>query len=810
MRPVRLLLEGFGSYRAATEVDFSDVDFFVVTGATGAGKSTVIDGICFALYGRVPRWGRERAVGQAVSHGTSRCRVGLVFEAGGKRYAAVRSVSKGGAGADGYEAELHVVDEGVPAGASFDELAGSWADVPVVGADQVTRAVEELLGIGYEHFTQSVVVPQGRFADFLRAEPNRRHELLVELLAYGAYDKVGQLASQRAERAAGRLQAAQRERAELGGVTQEAEERASGRAAELTSFVADVDYRVKDLIRVTEQIGQREQQVEETRAQVSLLAGIVVPAHIPDLAGQIARAEQAVAARRQEAADAERALEEAERVRDNLPDRQAAEAFRRSYANRRLLGAQLEQQQWQLTAKLSVEKARASTVDELQDRVRQVRVWRDVATQKNPSYALAGQLQPGDQCPVCLQTVTEVPHHAVPPSMREARAMSEAAEAQLEAARKAHADAALDAAIARIKVEMTLQQLADEAVALGRAPDESEVGNVLASATEAEARLRGAREEARARRTQVQDAERDRAALADKEWSAWDDLRRARDSVAAIGRPAAERDLGAAWSALADWARGQHADRAEHLDWLEREVSGQRRSLAELTEALRQLLAGHGIEAADVMEAPAVVAAEKARAVSEFVVIARDRERADQLDDQILAGQEELQVTGDLAKLLRSASFERWLCSEALDSLVAEASGTLTELSGGRYQLDRDDENDLVVIDNSDAGARHPGRTLSGGETFQASLALALALPRQVAGLSAGLRNLQAVFLDEGFGTLDEQTLDTVAATLERLADDRNQIVGLITHVPALAERAGARFVVTRDGGGSSLRKERA
>jgi exonuclease SbcC len=99
--------------------------------------------------------------------------------------------------------------------------------------------------------------------------------------------------------------------------------------------------------------------------------------------------------------------------------------------------------------------------------------------------------------------------------------------------------------------------------------------------------------------------------------------------------------------------------------------------------------------------------------------------------------------------------------------------------------------------------------TLSGGETFQASLALALALSRQVTGLSAGKRDLNSMFLDEGFGTLDEDTLETVASTLERLAADSDRMVGIITHVPALAERAKVRFVVGRAGSTSTLRKER-
>ena len=132
------------------------------------------------------------------------------------------------------------------------------------------------------------------------------------------------------------------------------------------------------------------------------------------------------------------------------------------------------------------------------------------------------------------------------------------------------------------------------------------------------------------------------------------------------------------------------------------------------------------------------------------------------------------------------------------------------ELSGGQYELDRDERNDLVVIDYEDAGARRPVHTLSGGETFQASLALALALSRQVIGLSAGMRELNSMFLDEGFGTLDSDTLETVASTLERLAADSDRMVGVITHVGELAERVPVRFVVNRTGTTSTIVRERA
>jgi exonuclease SbcC len=160
-----------------------------------------------------------------------------------------------------------------------------------------------------------------------------------------------------------------------------------------------------------------------------------------------------------------------------------------------------------------------------------------------------------------------------------------------------------------------------------------------------------------------------------------------------------------------------------------------------------------------------------------------------------------------LGTLLRSNGFERWLCAEALEALVFEASQTLMQLSGGQYELDRTDRNDLVVIDHNDAGTRRPVNTLSGGETFQASLALALALSRQVIELSGGRRSLDSMFLDEGFGTLDESTLDTVATTLERLAGDSERMVGIVTHVPALAERVPVQFAVSRNGGSSRLER---
>jgi exonuclease SbcC len=129
---------------------------------------------------------------------------------------------------------------------------------------------------------------------------------------------------------------------------------------------------------------------------------------------------------------------------------------------------------------------------------------------------------------------------------------------------------------------------------------------------------------------------------------------------------------------------------------------------------------------------------------------------------------------------------------------VDGASRILRELSGGQYDLVHD-KGEFSVVDHHDAALRRAVRTLSGGETFQASLALALALSEQLAGLSTGAASLESIVLDEGFGTLDAASLDTVAATLESLAARGDRMVGVVTHVGALAERIPVRFEIRKD-----------
>jgi exonuclease SbcC len=88
-------MRGFAAFREATTVDFTDTDFFALIGPTGSGKSTVLDAMCFALYGTAPRWG-VRSVAHALAPSATEAAVRLVFEAAGVRYAVTRVVRRDG------------------------------------------------------------------------------------------------------------------------------------------------------------------------------------------------------------------------------------------------------------------------------------------------------------------------------------------------------------------------------------------------------------------------------------------------------------------------------------------------------------------------------------------------------------------------------------------------------------------------------------------------------------------------------------------------------------------------------------------
>lgn len=146
-----------------------------------------------------------------------------------------------------------------------------------------------------------------------------------------------------------------------------------------------------------------------------------------------------------------------------------------------------------------------------------------------------------------------------------------------------------------------------------------------------------------------------------------------------------------------------------------------------------------------------------------------------------------------LKDLLRGNAFVDFLAEEQLIRVANDASVRLGQLTKHRYALEVDSEGGFVIRDEANGGVKRPVSTLSGGETFVASLALALALSAQIQ--LKGRYPLEFFFLDEGFGTLDPVLLEVVVSTLERLRLEHMNI-GVISHVPELRNRLPRSLIV--------------
>ena len=152
---------------------------------------------------------------------------------------------------------------------------------------------------------------------------------------------------------------------------------------------------------------------------------------------------------------------------------------------------------------------------------------------------------------------------------------------------------------------------------------------------------------------------------------------------------------------------------------------------------------------------------------------------------------------------------EAYIQMNYLDAILVHANTRLMQMTAGQYELERvGAENqrsqsglDLGVIDHYN-GTRRSVKTLSGGESFKASLALALGLSDEVQGAAGGIR-LDTLFLDEGFGSLDDESLEQAIRVLAGLTEG-DRLVGIISHVAALKERIDKQVVVKKARSGGS------
>jgi exonuclease SbcC len=780
MRPISIKLEGFSAYREAIEVDMSGVEFFSLSGATGSGKSSLVDAMVFALYGRIPRLG-AKAVAPAITAGADRARVSFDFGVGGDRYTAVRLAERTKTGASVKEARLQIGEKVI-------------AD----GANDVTTAVEELLHLRFEDFTRTVVLPQGEFARFLTSDKAERQALLRNLLGLDVYGEVRSLARTRESVARGIAEASQTRLTALEIPDSEVIDVAKTRLSILESLASIVVEKEKTLDALEGDARSLADRVDKTVDAIERLESL----EIPDNLGELETLADAASDRLASSDEAiEKARAEFTRVSEEISELPSPDVLRSLRdAHVRLTEVESRLKSLAGTPEQTAVEETKSALAEAKHRVDGAQQALESARVEHAAHALTATIVVGEACPVCDQTVTARPDR-VPPSElveleRERSDASVALENAAESAEQARA-ALTTVETSRAEVEGQRLELVAE---LEDAPSIDELSQVEAKHRSLSSDLEKAKLHTDELEKQHRVVRSDLETLSESIRSVQRDLMAAQQLVNDLKPPLpVSDDPLVQWKELIEWREQMvvelRGSQAGEIESAAAAVTRAEKARAELVDDLGR--------AGVPIDEPYAIGVTRELQVARTAVSDAEKTIAEtkSLEADIARSSGEADVAAALAGHLRADGFERWMMAGAIAELVAGANDRLSELSGGGYSLDSDETGAFSIIDHHNADEIRSVATLSGGETFLVSLALALSLAETLA--ARGGADLDAIVIDEGFGSLDEESLDVVASVLEDLSG--GLMVGVITHVKELAGRAPVRYEVTRQPTGSKV-----
>ncbi len=782
MRPIKLELEGFTAFREFTAVDFAGADLFVLTGPTGSGKSSIIDAIGFALYGSVPRYANPNLVHPVISQGKVEAKVRFDFAVEDSLFTAVRVVRKTPrGGATTKEARLE---------SNGRLLAGT--------ADEMTRKVGQLLGLNFEQFTTCVVLPQGEFARFLHEKPAQRQDLLTKLLGVDIYEKMGTLARTREAASRQRSQVYQEELGQIQGSSRGAMKAVERRVRHLDALKRAIEKSEPELARLDEISQAKQDDAGKLETEAELLETLRVPRGVADLAAKLDQARASHERARMDRAKADDAMTAAERARSNLPEAAAVRAALRLHDQHTENSAALRKSETEATSLRKDLAKRMRIHTEREAALAKARAALEQARRDLAAHDLAAHLEKGEACPVCQRVLEAEPSLVMPPALSNAERDVEKADNAHRASQKALREVEKSGARMQEKFRALGEAAAALQKELAKVATRKELEASLKAVAEAEASLVKVSENTRAARKTEAKAHTALDRFADEEERAWEAFEKARDSLATLSPPRTDHeDLSEAWSKLSAWARDDSPGKRALAAEAQKEAEGALAERKKVFDALAERGAELDVDVSPDRPRDGVVS-ELAAAEQEAKLMAATRERAKTLETKVRSERESASVAGTLGQHLKSTGFERWLLEEAFHRLVSGATKILNELSSGQYSFEYDDKLNFEVVDHRNADERRSVRTLSGGETFLASLALALTLADQTADLAAeGSARPESLFLDEGFGTLDNDTLEIVATAMEDLGA-KGRIVGLVTHQQSLADKIAVQFRVTK------------
>ena len=861
-----------GPYAKTVEIDFDSLDeagVYLLTGPTGAGKTTVLDAVSYALFNRIPKEAKgdefvsdHRAIGVTP-------RVQLEASIGGERFRITRTPKHLGKKAKGTGTKS--VDQSLAVEAhrngSWGQLTGSWSEGNEVLAGKI--------GMNASQFSQVVMLPQGDFARFLRAGANDRKELLMRLFPGADLEWLEGWLKQRSaddrEARDGKLgqiqdcfqavkpiaetlvaegedalpptdepgpalawitdrgKALEKRRDE----TAAEQEQAAAKAGRANSALEELKVKVDRIAarREAEQtrrdLDAREPWRRETAARIVAAEKANGVIGYDRSAGQL-RADAAAARTRVE--ESSRAIAENELTAGLDRDRYeaAAQAFsaeattianfeRSDLPERRRLSATVKELEARLEslldegpsseigkaraeAEAAVQKAAASKQELI--RIRQART-------DGMAAELADQLRPGEPCVVCGSTEHPSPAHGEGPQISK----QDEDEAQAKADRD---EATRNAAAARV-AEMESEAKASQAA----------TSSELEAARKSLAILAGKESDLAAGSATVSQRRESLEAAAELLARSINAATAAAGADEAASKAEADAARQAADSGFKSIVEAREAvlDEAA-LAELKTEAArhDERRALIQkqLEEQLADVNPDEEVDPGPATEAARAAASGSAQA-SEEAGVALDRLETFRKETGPVAGFfDQLEPLRDAARTStalwrvakgdneRRMNLSIFVLATRLKQVIEVANRHLQRMSDQRYELIYSGDRKgnamaglgIEVFDSYTSETR-PTTTLSGGESFYASLALALGLAEVVQEESGGKRQ-ETLFIDEGFGSLDPESLDKVMDVIDSLRSG-GRSVGLVSHVEELKNRVTAKIVVTPGREGSTL-----
>lgn len=749
MRPLKLVISAFGPYAQQTEIDFEKLGergLYLITGDTGAGKTTLFDAIVFALYGEASGKFRESAMFRSkYASDTTPTWVELTFLYRGKQYVIRRNPE--------YQRPK---DRGQGMTVQKADASLIYPDGHVVTkVKDVTGAVTELIGLDRSQFMHIAMIAQGDFQNLLMAKTEERGKIFREIFHTKPYLALQeQLKTDTARERDNYEKGCSSIFQHMDSIYCEeghpckllAEQAKRAKSAEcLPEFLKELT-----LLNETERtsvgkILERQQRLEEQLQAVNHQLGQIETAK--KVKQQLQKAEETIAAEEKRLPNLREIFEKAQQTKPQMEAltvqiqqdiRQAQEA---QQAFAQFAAAKREMERAQQAYRKNMEETSAC---------RQRYLLLEKSFLDAQAGLLAAGLKDGEKCPVCGSL-----HHPHPAALSKEAPTEETLRREKEA----------------------LSRLEQQTVHLS-----SRAGEMRGQA----ARMQ---EEARKRKDSLVDpAETEKKKQQKRQL---------------------EYELEAAQKGYEQCSRILEQNLLLAKTLREQQTDVQTEKQEELSESRAQLQAEKGMLQKEY-DTHSLHLRTNERAMKEIEKKAQTVKQAEQTYIWLKA----LSETANAGVRGKDrVTLETYIQMTYFERIIARANVRLMVMSGGQYELKRKKEADkrtsqsgleLDVMDHYN-GTQRSVKTLSGGETFQASLALALGLSDEIQSQAGGIR-LDTMFVDEGFGSLDEEALNQAVNALAGLTEG-NRLVGIISHVSELKERIESQIVVTKArSGGSEVR----